>query len=136
MLTAVDLIFVVVYVRDVYFVQRGAGNGLVLMACEKWKLKDCPLKMASSPCWAYNFADDILVFCTTLDMACLLLDELVASLAEVGLTLNVKKILTTQAQPPKSSRVEPACPKAAPLGRRETTKPKIISTLTTSASKI
>ena len=34
------------------------------------------------------------------------------------------------------SRVEPACPKAAPLGRRETTKPKLISTLTTSASKI
>ena len=36
----------------------------------------------------------------------------------------------------QSSRVEPACPKAAPLGRRETTKPKLISTLTTSASKI
>ena len=36
----------------------------------------------------------------------------------------------------ESSRVEPACPKAAPLGRRETTKPKLISTLTTSASKI
>jgi len=29
----------------------------------------------------------------------------------------------------ESSRVEPACPKAAPLGRRETTKPKLISTL-------
>ena len=36
----------------------------------------------------------------------------------------------------KSSRVEPACPKAAPLGRRETTKPKLLSTLTVSASKI
>ena len=34
------------------------------------------------------------------------------------------------------TKVEPACPKAAPLGRRETTKPKLISTLTTSASKI
>ena len=45
-------------------------------------------------------------FFTTLDKACLLLDELVASLAEVGLTLNVKKtkILTTQAQPPKQLR--------------------------------
>ena len=38
-----------------------------------------------------------------MDKACLLLDELVASLAEVGLTLNgkEKKLLTTQAQPPK-----------------------------------
>ena len=35
-----------------------------------------------------------------------------------------------------NSRVEPACPKAAPLGRRETTKPELISPLTTSASKI
>ena len=43
--------------------------------------------------------DDILVFCITL------LDELVASLAEVGVTLNLEKktkILTTQAQPPKT----------------------------------
>ena len=45
----------------------------------------------------------MLVFRTTLDKACLLLDDLVASLAEVGLTLNgeEKKILTTQAQPPR-----------------------------------
>ena len=35
-----------------------------------------------------------------------------------------------------TGRVEPACPRAAPLGRRETTKLKLISTLTTSASKI
>ena len=34
------------------------------------------------------------------------------------------------------SRVEPACPKAAPLGRRETTTANLISTLITSASKI
>ena len=36
----------------------------------------------------------------------ILLDELVASLAEVGLTLNVKntKILTTQAEPPQQLR--------------------------------
>ena len=49
-----------------------------------------------------RFADDILLFCTTLDKTCLLLDELVASLAQVGLTLNLKKtkILTTQTQPP------------------------------------
>ena len=41
-----------------------------------------------------------------MDKTCLLLDELVASLAEVGLTFNVKKrrILTTQAQPPKQLR--------------------------------
>ena len=50
-----------------------------------------------------RFADDILLFCTTLDKACLLLDELVASLARVGLTLNFEKtkIVTTQAQPPQ-----------------------------------
>ena len=36
----------------------------------------------------------------------ILLDELVTSLAEVGLTLNVKntKILTTQAEPPQQLR--------------------------------
>ena len=36
----------------------------------------------------------------------------------------------------KVSRVEPACPKAAPLGRRETTTANLTSTLTTSATKI
>ena len=36
----------------------------------------------------------------------------------------------------ESSRVEPACPKAAPLGRRETTTANLTSTFTTSATKI
>ena len=54
-----------------------------------------------------RLADDILVFCKTLEKAGLLLDGLVASLAEIGLTLNVgkkTKILTTQAQPRKQLR--------------------------------
>ena len=43
-----------------------------------------------------RFADEILVFCITVDKAWLLLDELLASLAELGFTLNVEK-KTTQA---------------------------------------
>ena len=51
----------------------------------------------------FGFANDIRLFSTTLDKACLLLDELVASLARIFLTLNLRKtkILTTQAQPPQ-----------------------------------
>ena len=53
--------------------------------CEGWSLED-----GLKPLLDLRFADDILLFCTTLDKACLL-DELVASLARVGLTLNLRK---------------------------------------------
>ena len=51
-----------------------------------------------------RFADAILVFAQHWTQRAFLLDELVASLAKVGLTLNVKKIITTQAQPPRQLR--------------------------------
>ena len=51
-----------------------------------------------------RFADDILVFATSSQQAAYLLDELVVALADVGLILNQHKtkLLTTQAQPPKT----------------------------------
>ena len=51
-----------------------------------------------------RFADDILVFATSSQQAAYLLDELVVPLADVGLILNQDKtkLLTTQAQPPKT----------------------------------
>ena len=111
----------VVRERDVdscgFDIRGGVRQGCVLsprlfsavleMALSSWRAKmeaeGLSLEDGLKPLLDLRFADDILVFCTTLDKACLLLDELVASLAEVGLTLNVKKtkILTTQAQPPK-----------------------------------
>ena len=51
-----------------------------------------------------RFADDLLVFATSRDDTIRLLEELVTSLGQVGLTLNTSKtnILTTQAQPESS----------------------------------
>ena len=51
-----------------------------------------------------RFADDLLVFATSRDDTIRLLEELVTSLGQVGLTLNTSKtkILTTQAQPGSS----------------------------------
>ena len=96
-------------------VRGGVRQGCVLsprlfssvleMALSSWRAKmeaeGLSLEDGLKPLLDLRFADDILLFCTTLDKTCLLLDELVASLAQVGLTLNLKKtkILTTQAQP-------------------------------------
>ena len=83
-------------------------SAVLEMALSSWRAKmeaeGLSLGDGLKPLLDLRFADDILVFFTTLDKACLLLDELVASLAEVGLTLNVKKKVTTQAQPPKQLR--------------------------------
>ena len=51
-----------------------------------------------------RFADDILVFATSSQQAAYLFDELVVASADVGLILNANKtkLLTTQAQPPKT----------------------------------
>ncbi|MCV6574647.1 MAG: reverse transcriptase family protein, partial [Cohaesibacter sp.] len=82
-------------------------SSVLEMALSSWRAKmeaqGLSLGDGFKPLLDLRFADDILLFCTTLDKACLLLDELVASLAQVGLTLNLKKtkILTTQAQPPQ-----------------------------------
>ena len=97
-------------------VRGGVRQGCVLsprlfssvleMALSSWRGKmeaeGLSLEDGLKPLLDLRFADDILLFCTTLDKTCLLLDELVASLAQVGLTLILKKtkILTTQAQPP------------------------------------
>ena len=97
-------------------VRGGVRQGCVLsprlfssvleMALSSWRAKmeaeGLSLEDGLKPLLDLRFADDILLFCTTLDKTCLLLEELVASLAQVGLTLNLKKtkILTTQAQPP------------------------------------
>ena len=73
------------------------------MACEDGKMEAEGLSLEDGfkPLLDLRFADDVLLFYSALDKACLLLDELVASLARVGLTLNLKKtkILTTQTQP-------------------------------------
>ena len=56
-LVAVDSIFAVVYVKDVYlapFIFFGAGEGLVFMACENGICRIVPFKMASSLCWIYD----------------------------------------------------------------------------------
>ena len=81
-------------------------SSVLAMALSSWRAKmeaeGLSLEDGLKPLLDLRFADDIVLFCTTLDKTCLLLDELVASLAQVGLTLNLKKtkILTTQAQPP------------------------------------
>ena len=90
-LIAVDSMFAVVCVE---------------MALSSWRAKmeaeGLSLEDGLQPLLDLRFADYILFFGTTLDKTCLLLDELVASLAQVGLTSNLKKtkILTTQTQPP------------------------------------
>ena len=70
-------------------------SAVLEMALSSWRAKmeaeGLSLEDGLKPLLDLRFADDILVFCTTLDKACLLLDELVASLAEEGLTLSVKK---------------------------------------------
>ena len=62
------------------------------------------LEDGGEPLLDLRFADDILVFATSSRQAAYLLDELVVALADVGLILNEDKtkLLTTQAQPPKT----------------------------------
>ena len=97
--------------RDVdscgYDIRGGVRQGCVLsprlfsavleMALSSWRVKmeaeGLSLEDGLKPLLDLRFADGILVFSTTLDKACLLLDELVASLAEVRLKLNVKVTL-------------------------------------------
>ncbi len=82
-------------------------SSVLEMALSSWRAKmeseGLSLEDGLKPLLDLRFADDILLFCTPLDKAWLLLDELVASLARVGLTLNLEKtkILTTQTQPPQ-----------------------------------
>ena len=52
-----------------------------------------------------RFADDILVFATSLRQAAYLFDELLVALADVGVNEDKTKLLTTQAQPPKPSTI-------------------------------
>ena len=64
------------------------------MALSSWRAKTeaegFALEHGFKPWLDLRFADDIFLFYTTLDKACLLLDEPVASFAEVALTLNPK----------------------------------------------
>ena len=62
------------------------------------------LEDGGEPLLDLRFADDTLVFATSSQQAAYLLDELVVALADVGLILNEDKtkLLTTQAQPPKT----------------------------------
>ena len=56
-LIAVDSMFAVVYVKDVYLAHVylvRCWRWPCLHGVRKWKLKDCPLKMASSLCWMYD----------------------------------------------------------------------------------
>ena len=106
-LTAVDSIFAVVYVKDVYLAH------VYLVRCwrwpcphgvRNWNLKDCPLKMASNLCWIYDLPMTYSYFAQHwTKRAFCWMSWLPASLARVGLTLNLKKtkILTTQVQPPQ-----------------------------------
>ena len=60
------------------------------MALSSWRAKmeaeGLSLEDGLKPLLDLRVADDILVFYTTLDKACLLLDEMVASLAGISLT--------------------------------------------------
>ena len=62
------------------------------------------LEDSGEPLLDLRFADDILAFTTSSQQAAYLLDELVVALVDVGLILNQDKtkLLTTQAQPPKT----------------------------------
>ena len=62
------------------FMEFGAGDSLALMAFENgscWLSPDDGVRSLLE----LRFADDVLIFCTRLDKECLLLDELIASLA-------------------------------------------------------
>ena len=82
-------------------------SSVLEMALSPWRAKmeaeGLSLEDGLRPLLGLGFADDILLFCTTLDTTCLLLDELVASLARTK-----TKILTTQAQPPQQSQTRGA----------------------------
>ena len=105
-LIAVDSIFAVVCVKDVYL----AHVYLVryqrwpcLRGVRKWKLKDCPLKMASSLCWIYDLPMTYFYFAQHWTKRAFCWMSWLPRLHKLGLTLNLKKtkILTTQAQPPQ-----------------------------------
>ena len=78
--------------------QMALSSWRAKMEAERLSFEDDP-----KPLLDLRFADDTLFICTTLDKVWLLLDELVAWLAQLGLTLNVekRKILTTQTKPPQ-----------------------------------
>lgn len=84
MLTTVDLIFVVVCIKDVYLAPR-LFSAVMEMALSSWRA-ETEAQDGLKPVLDLRVPDDTLVFCTTLDKACLLLDEMVASLAGIGLT--------------------------------------------------
>ena len=99
-------------------IHRGVRQGCVLSpklscsvlewALNKWRMRVKPdridLEDGGEHLLDLRFADDILVFATSSQQAAYLLDELVVALADVGLILNQDKtkLLTTQAQPPKT----------------------------------
>ena len=107
MLTTVDLIFVVVCIKDVYLAPR-LFSAVMEMALSSWRAETeaqgLSLEDGLKPVLDLRVPDDTLVFCTTLDKACLLLDELVASLAEVSWTLNVRKTRISTTQTPQQLR--------------------------------
>ena len=77
-------------------------------ALSRWRMlartEGIDLEDGGEPLLDQRFADDILVFATSSQQAAYLLDELVVALADVSLILNADKtkLLTTQAQPPKT----------------------------------
>ena len=100
----VDLIFVVVNVTDVYLAlvcSARCWGWFCPHGVRKWKHKHCPLKMAANRCWTgptiCRGRTGILF--QTLDKAWFLLDELVASLAKVCSTLNVRGTKIFRIQP-------------------------------------
>ena len=99
-------------------IHRGVRQGCVLSprlfcsvlewALSRWRMRvrteGIDLENGGEPLLDLRFADDILVLATSSQQAAYLLDELVVALANVGLSLNADrtKLLTTQAQPPKT----------------------------------
>ena len=99
-------------------IHRGVRQGCVLSprlfcsvlewALSRWRMRvrteGIDLEDGGEPLLDLRFADDILVFATSSQQAAYLLDELVVALADEGLILNADKtkLLTTQAQPPKT----------------------------------
>ena len=81
----------------------------------KWRMRVRPggidLEDGGEHLLDLRFADDILVFATSSQQAAYLLDKLVVALADIGLMLNQDntKLLTTQAQPPKTITTQRGC---------------------------
>ena len=84
-------------VRQGYALSPSLVGSVLEIAVSSWRAKmeagRLSLQHGHQPLLELQFSDDILIFCRTLDRACLSLDDLFVSLAaRLGVTLNLTKI--------------------------------------------